>query len=381
MRAARRRATSAFDSRGQRSTPLAGDQQHLVLVAAHDRRPALTSLATIQSQPLRASLARAWASRSSVSAAKPTTSCGRCGPRRRERGQDVGVLDQPSVGRAVLALLQLDAERLVGAPVGHGGDADGGVGRQGGPGRRPASRARSPHRPGARPAAPAGRWGRRPGSPRRPARARARRWRSPACRWSGWSAPAPGRSARPSGPAVTSARLPASGPAPAAPSAAIDRLEDRRRLGHPAGAELAAGHGALVGPDEGDAVGLQPRQVALGRRRAATCARSSPAPSAPACRWPAAWSRRGRRPGRAPPWPSGRRWPARPPPGRPSATARCGPSRASSVRREELGIDLVLGQSAASDSGVTNSAPARGQDRAHARRPALRNRRVSSSAL
>ena len=50
----------------------------------------------------------------------------------RQGGQDIGILHQAQGRRPVLALLQLDPEHLVGAPVGHGGDADGDVGGQGG---------------------------------------------------------------------------------------------------------------------------------------------------------------------------------------------------------------------------------------------------------
>ena len=46
----------------------------------------------------------------------------------------------------------------------------------------------------------------------------------------------------------------------------FDRLDDRRRFGHPAGTELAAGHRTVVRADESDAVGLQPLDVPLGRR-------------------------------------------------------------------------------------------------------------------
>src|SRR6185437_8979445 len=79
MRSARRRATSPFDAFGQGSTPCESTSS-TSFSSPPMIAPSLTSLATIQSQPLRASLARASASRLPVSAANPTTSRGRAGP-------------------------------------------------------------------------------------------------------------------------------------------------------------------------------------------------------------------------------------------------------------------------------------------------------------
>src|SRR4051794_25862324 len=58
-------------------TALAADEVHGVAVPAHDAGCRETSLATIQSQPLRASFDLALSMRCSVSAAKPITSGGR----------------------------------------------------------------------------------------------------------------------------------------------------------------------------------------------------------------------------------------------------------------------------------------------------------------
>ena len=78
----------------------------------------------------------------------------------------------------------------------------------------------------------------------------------------------------------------------------FDRLDDRRRLGHPARTEFAAGHRPRFGADEQNAVLLQAIEVASGRRVQPHPARSSPGRQARACRSPArAWSpdrRRGR---------------------------------------------------------------------------------------
>src|SRR5690606_17793222 len=75
---ARFRATDALLWRGQLSAPSAVIR--VTALASAPNTSADTSLATIQSQPFFASLARALASRSPVSAAKPTTRAGRRGP-------------------------------------------------------------------------------------------------------------------------------------------------------------------------------------------------------------------------------------------------------------------------------------------------------------
>src|SRR5690606_28593669 len=76
---ASRSATASLGARSQRS--VASLETSSTVFSAPPITPGwVTSLATIQSQPLRASLARAWASTSLVSAAKPTTSFGRSGP-------------------------------------------------------------------------------------------------------------------------------------------------------------------------------------------------------------------------------------------------------------------------------------------------------------
>ena len=79
----------------------------------------------------------------------------------------------------------------------------------------------------------------------------------------------------------------------------LDRGEDGGRLGQAAGAEFVAGHRALVRPDHQHAARRAASPCWPASRRAATCARSSPAPPAPACRSPAAAWRPDRRPGPA----------------------------------------------------------------------------------
>src|SRR6185312_7479566 len=70
-------ATASFDCGGQASTPDA--RTNVMVFVSPPMMPVEgeTSLASIQSQPLRASLSRALASTFSVSAAKPITSGGR----------------------------------------------------------------------------------------------------------------------------------------------------------------------------------------------------------------------------------------------------------------------------------------------------------------
>src|SRR5690606_36340289 len=77
MRSARRSATSVLSRRGQLSSPSAVISVTLFSVPPMTPVPEPTSLATSQSQPFRSRFARAWARRSSVSAAKPTTRRGR----------------------------------------------------------------------------------------------------------------------------------------------------------------------------------------------------------------------------------------------------------------------------------------------------------------
>jgi hypothetical protein len=87
-----------------RSRPLFGDQHHRVFAPPMIPVAGLTSLATIQSQPLRAAWPWHGLDHVSVSAAKPTTSRGRCGALRHRR-QNVGVLgklQRRGTARAVL---------------------------------------------------------------------------------------------------------------------------------------------------------------------------------------------------------------------------------------------------------------------------------------
>src|ERR671912_1531504 len=80
MRPASRMATSPLARVGQSSTPEALIRCTVLRSPPNVPTAADTSLATIQSQPLRWRLSMALATRFSVSAAKPTTSAGRCGP-------------------------------------------------------------------------------------------------------------------------------------------------------------------------------------------------------------------------------------------------------------------------------------------------------------
>src|SRR6202789_578579 len=80
MRAARRRPTSRLSRSGQSSVPFAVIRCTVFLSPPITPVAGLTSLATIQSQPFFASLARACATTSSVSAAKPMTRRGRRAP-------------------------------------------------------------------------------------------------------------------------------------------------------------------------------------------------------------------------------------------------------------------------------------------------------------
>ena len=273
-------------------------------------------------------------------------------------GEDVGILDEHGARAARRRPSSSSAgAALVDAPVGDGGGERRRRRPAAPPRRRPASRARSRHGRARRPAGSASATGPETSvTSRAGRRGGARRWRGPACRTSGWRCSAPDRSARRVGPAVTSTCRPASGPRRpgVAGEQRLDRGDDRRRLGHAAGAEFAAGHRALVGPDEGDAVGAAAARGCAASPDAATCARSSPAPSAPACRWRAAAveARSSARPlrhlghqvgrRRRHDHEIGRRATARYGPSRPrrsARTGRCRPCRRTAPRR---------------DSGVTN---------------------------
>ena len=131
MRSASRSAVAAFDIRGQGSAPSA-----VISVTALSGPPMMpvagrTSLATIQSAPLRSRLATAFSTTSSVSAAKPTTSRGRPSPRPATVRRMSGFSASASVGGgAPAAFLTLLPLRVGDVPVGDGGGEDRGVGRQ-----------------------------------------------------------------------------------------------------------------------------------------------------------------------------------------------------------------------------------------------------------
>jgi hypothetical protein len=92
--------------------------------------PGETSLATIQSQPLRARLAVAWRPRHAVSAAKPTTRPGRPFAIRATPPGCRGFRQTPATGPAAACLLHLPVRRVRHPPVGHRRREDGNVGGQ-----------------------------------------------------------------------------------------------------------------------------------------------------------------------------------------------------------------------------------------------------------
>ena len=130
------------------------------------------------------------------------------------------------------------------------------------------------------------------------------------------------------------------------------------------------------GPDDVDAARRQARQVAPGSPGAATCARSSPAPPARACRWrAAACGEVVGEPGRHLRHQVG---------GRRRHHHQIGAARELDMahlalvgQREQGGVDLGLAQRR-SDSGVTNCARRLRSARRCTAAPPLRSRRISS---
>src|SRR5205085_1975614 len=102
IRAISARATSSFVCGGQDSTPPAVTRCTLLRSPPKVPVAGETSLATIQSQPLRASLSLALATRSSVSAAKPITSRGRAALRCAMVARMSGFSTKASIGALVL---------------------------------------------------------------------------------------------------------------------------------------------------------------------------------------------------------------------------------------------------------------------------------------
>ena len=158
-----------------------------------------TSLATIQSQPLRASFSLACSMTCSVSAAKPITSCGRFDLRCATVARMSGFSTSESSG-APLPVFLIFSRLFVASPVGDRGGEHRDVGGQRRFDRRQhvaraldlddrSRRADREHSPG-----------RTPASPRRRPRPQLRQWHGPACRTSGWRCSAPDRSARGSAP-------------------------------------------------------------------------------------------------------------------------------------------------------------------------------------
>ena len=113
MRRARRWAVSVLVRRGQGSAP-----SGVIRITAFSVPPMMpvageTSFATIQSQPLRRRLAEAWATTSSVSAAKPTTRAGRPSVQRATVLRMSGFSANSSAGAgapACFLILELEAE-------------------------------------------------------------------------------------------------------------------------------------------------------------------------------------------------------------------------------------------------------------------------------
>ena len=128
-----------------------------------------------------------------------------------------------------------------------------------------------------------------------------------------------------------------------------------------------------------DAVRLAAARRCAAWPDAATSARSSPGRRARACRWPAAWSRRGRRRGHAPSWRENRRWPG--------ATTRRSAERDSSIwpisaSSSRLNSSWRTGaRSAPPPTAASQSAPPPASARRCTWAPRSRRRRISSSAL
>ena len=301
--------------RGQASIAVGGDDRHL---DSRRRRtspsPAATLLATIRSQPLRSSLCARVVDQRSRLGGEADDERRPVAAARRDLGENVGVLGEREDRRAVAALLELLLRRRL----------------------RPASRRPPPRRRRRRPAAP--RSSRRsisravstrttvtPGGSASAVGPLTRMTSAPAAR----AAAAIAWPCRPEerlpmkrtgsigswvGPEVTTTRRPASAPPRGSADAgrqrnggrrlqrAFDRRDDRQRLGHAAGPIFAAGHLARRPARRTARRRRAGSRRCAGSRDAATCARSSPARPARACRSPAASSSRDRRRGRCAMW-------------------------------------------------------------------------------
>ena len=209
-----------------------------------------------------------------------------------------------------------------------------------------------------------------------------RRWRNSACPDERLVSTRTGSQApRRSVPAVTIARVPARVRGPRQ-EAIQDRLEDRGGL-------RPSGPGRIRRRPWPSSSGPTKRTPSAPRSTArfrwvAGCSHMrtfmAGAPSAPACRWPAGSSTPGRRPGRWPPWPSGRSAVA-------GATTTRSADRESSMWpisdssvSEKRSAYTRSSARADRDSGVMNSAPA-AVSRGRTPKPAFRSSLVSSRAL
>ena len=135
-----------------------------------------------------------------------------------------------------------------------------------------------------------------------------------------------------------------------------------QRFGHPAvPASPPSAISPRIGPMKWTPSTMSFATLRLTSPDSTTSSGSWPAPSAPAARWRAGWSRRDRWRGRWPSSPSGRRWRARPARGRNRAPAGYGRHPASSSR-EKRSVWTLSAASAPTASGVTNSCAA-GHDR------------------
>ena len=150
-------------------------------------------------------------------------------------------------------------------------------------------------------------------------------------------------------------------------SAASIAARISERLAHAAGADIRrTAIAPSSGPTNSDAVAAQRRDIAPASPDAATCARSSPARPARACRWRAAASWRDRRRGRAPCAPADAAVAGATTTRSASRERRMWPISCSSVS-ENRSVNTRSPARLAKESGVTKRAAAAREDDAHAR--------------
>jgi hypothetical protein len=236
MRSASLRATASLPMRGQPRPPRR-DHRHRVLGPAHDPGLGAHVIGHDPVAALARRLAVAWAITSSVSAAKPTTSAGRCGMAR-HGGQNVGVLGKlQRGGRPDPSFFIFDPAALA---TRQSATAAAITRRIGGQAASTAASicARFPPAPPPRPAAAAPWPGRSRRSPARPDRAAPPPSPCPAPPTTGWRYSAPGRWVHASGPRS---------PAHAAPPAA-------RAQRRPIAATISSGSAIRPGPNSPQAM-------------------------------------------------------------------------------------------------------------------------------